>query len=358
MNLSFQHFDLPLARSWATARGKTAVAKVVVVELIDKDGVVGRGEAAPISRYKESVTSVQAFLRRIDPRHLSAESVTQSLTYLKRLAPGEMSAKCAIDIALLDIAAKRAKKSLYDHLNLGFREKHHVTSFSIGLGEPTIVRENVLAASDYPILKMKLGGAQDKASWQALREVAPTKLVRADANEAWLTKEEALKNIEWLASDKYVEFVEQPLPASTPPMDWIWLKQRSPLPIFADESHHSAAETALAAECFHGVNIKLVKSGGVTEGFYALQEARKAGLKTMLGCMVETSVLISAGAHLAELCDYLDLDGNLLITEDPFAGVTARNGMLSFAEATEKFGLRVSVRKRAGESSSESDSTK
>jgi L-alanine-DL-glutamate epimerase-like enolase superfamily enzyme len=320
----------------------------VVVELIDKDGFIGRGEAAPISRYKESVTTVEGFLRRVDSQHLSAESITQSLTYLKSLSPGDMSAKCAIDIALLDIAAKRVKKSLYDFLNLGFREKHHLTSFSIGLADPEVVRENVLAASDFPVLKMKLGGPQDKASWQALREVAPSKLVRADANEAWRTKEEALKNIEWLASDKYVEFVEQPLPASTPPADWIWLKQRSPLPIFADESHHSAQETALAAECFHGVNIKLVKSGGVTEGLHALQEARKAGLKTMLGCMVETSVLISAGAHLAELCDYLDLDGNLLITEDPFAGVTAQKGILSFAGAKEKFGLRVSPRDGVG----------
>lgn len=344
MKLSFQHFDLPLARSWATARGKTDVAKVVVVELTDKDGIIGRGEAAPISRYRESVASVEIFLKRLNPLNLSSESITQTLTYIKSLAPGEMSAKCAIDIALLDIAAKRARKPLYDFLNLGFREKHHVTSFSIGLSDSLTTRENVLAAADYPILKMKLGGPQDKASWQALREVAPTKLVRADANEAWRTKEEALRNIEWLAGDKYVQFVEQPLPASTPPEDWIWLKQRSPLPIFADESHHSAAETALAAECFHGVNIKLVKSGGVTEGFEALQAARKAGLKTMLGCMVETSVLISAGAHLAELCDYLDLDGNLLITDDPFAGVTARNGVLSFADAKEKFGLRVKAR--------------
>jgi len=348
VKLSFQHFDLSLARSWATARGKTTVAKVVVVELIDKDGILGRGEAAPISRYNESVTSVEAFLRRVDPQHLSADSVTQSLTYLSSLSPGDMSAKCAIDIAVTDIASKRAKKPLCDFLGLGFRQNQHLTSFSIGLANPAVVRENVSAAHDYPVLKMKLGGHEDKACWQALRDVAPTKLVRADANEAWRTKEDALRNIEWLAADGHVQFVEQPLPASTPPADWIWLKQRSPLPIFADESHHSAQETALAAECFHGVNIKLVKSGGVTEAFQALQEARKAGLKTMLGCMVETSVLISAGAHLAELCDYLDLDGNLLITEDPFAGVTARNGVLSFADAKEKFGLRVSTRNGAG----------
>jgi L-alanine-DL-glutamate epimerase-like enolase superfamily enzyme len=149
---------------------------------------------------------------------------------------------------------------------------------------------------------------------------------------------------EWLAKDGHVEFVEQPMPATTPIKDWVWLKQRSPLPIFGDESFHLAADAAQAAECFHGVNVKLVKTGGVSAGFEALQAARKAGLKTMLGCMIESSILISAAAHLVELCDYLDLDGNLLITNDPYVGVTAAKGVLSFATAPEKFGLRVCAR--------------
>lgn len=342
MKLSFQHLDLPLAQSWVIARGKTDVARVVVVELTDADGIVGRGEAAPISRYKESVGSVEAFLRKVDASRLSHSSIPAAMAYLELVSTREMAAKCAINLALLDIAAKRARKPLYDFLKLGFREKHHVTSFSIGLGSPSVIREKVLAAAAYPILKLKVGGSQDQASLQTLREVAPDKLVRVDANEAWRTKEEALKNIEWLANDQRIQFVEQPLPAAMPDADWVWLKQRSPLPIFADESHHLAADTAQAAECFHGVNIKLVKSGGVSGAFDALKAARKAGLQTMLGCMIETSVLISAAAHLAELCDYLDLDGNLLITSDPYLGVTAKNGILSFANAPEKYGLRVS----------------
>jgi L-alanine-DL-glutamate epimerase-like enolase superfamily enzyme len=344
LKLSFQHLDLPLAQSWATARGKTDVAKVVTIELTDNDGVKGRGEAAPISRYKESVASVESFLRKVDPAHLSPDAIPETMAYLNGLSPREMSAKCALNIALLDIAAKRARKPLYDFLNLGFREQHHVTSFSIGLGSPAVIRENALAAKEYPILKLKVGGLEDRAALEALREVAPGKIVRADANEAWHTKEEALRNIEWLADDKLVQFVEQPLPAATPAVDWVWLKERSPLPVFADESHHSAQETAQAAECFHGVNIKLVKSGGVSGALEALKEARGAGLKTMLGCMIETSILISAAAHLSELCDYLDLDGNLLISGDPFVGATAKGGILSFATAPEKFGLRVSSR--------------
>jgi L-alanine-DL-glutamate epimerase-like enolase superfamily enzyme len=266
------------------------------------------------------------------------------MTYLDTLSPHDMSAKCALNIALLDGAAKRAKKPIYDFLELGFRDNHHVTSFTIGIDKPDMIRKKVLEAERYPVLKVKVGVADDKVNMQALREVAPTKTVRVDANEGWKTKEQALEMIEWLAKDGHVEFVEQPMPAATPAKDWMWLKQRSPLPILADESYHLAKDVAQAAECFHGVNVKLVKTGGVSAGYDALQAARKAGLKTMLGCMIESSILISAAAHLAELCDYLDVDGNLLITNDPYLGVTSEKGILSFAAAPEKFGLRVSAR--------------
>jgi L-alanine-DL-glutamate epimerase-like enolase superfamily enzyme len=255
-----------------------------------------------------------------------------------------MSAKCALNIALLDGAAKRNKKPIYDFLELGFRENHHVTSFTIGIDKPDMIRKKVLEAERYPVLKVKVGVADDKVNMQALRDVAPTKTVRVDANEGWKTKEQALEMIEWLAKDGHVEFVEQPMPAATPAKDWIWLKQRSPLPIFADESYHLAKDVAQVVDCFHGANVKLVKTGGVSAGYDALSAARKAGLKTMLGCMIESSILISAAAHLAELCDYLDVDGNILITNDPYLGVTAEKGILSFAAAPEKYGLRVSAR--------------
>ena len=134
------------------------------------------------------------------------------------------------------------------------------------------------------------------------------------------------------------------MPAATSHKDWVWLKQRAPLPIFGDESYHTAKDIEQAAERFHGINVKLVKTGGISGGFEALKVARKAGLKTMIGCMIETSILINAAAHLAELCDYMDVDGNILITNDPYLGVTSENGVLSFANAPEKFGLRVSLR--------------
>jgi hypothetical protein len=144
-----------------------------------------------------------------------------------------------------------------------------------------------------------------------------------------------LRRIEWLARDPNIEFVEQPLPASSPANDFLWLKARSPLPIVADESYLHASDVALCAECFHGVNVKLCKAGGVTRGFEALSAARQAGLKTMLGCMTESSILTAAGAHLAELTNWLDLDGNVLNNNDPFAGVTSVRGVMSFSTATE-----------------------
>lgn len=334
-----------MTHTWAIARGTgTNVSNTLMVELTGADGTVGWGEAAPISRYRESLDTVEAFLKRVDARGLSFNDVEGSMVYLDTLSEHDMAAKCALNIALLDGAAKRTKKAVYDYLELGFHENQHVSSFTIGIDKPDVIRKKVLEAEPYPVLKMKVGVAGDKENVQALREVAPTKTVRVDANEGWKTKEHALEMIEWLAKDGHIEFIEQPMPAATPAKDWVWLKQRSPLPIFADESYHLAKDVPQVAECFHGANVKLAKSGGISGGFEALSAARKAGLKTMLGCMIESSILISAAAHLAELCDYLDLDGNILISNDPYVGAKVEKGILSFANAPEKYGLRVSVR--------------
>jgi L-alanine-DL-glutamate epimerase-like enolase superfamily enzyme len=345
VKLNSKRVDLQLAHLWAIARTSgTNTAQVIIVELVGADGTVGLGEAAPSARYKESPKTVEAFIQQVDPRGLSFSDVEGSMTYLDTLSRHDMAAKSALNIALLDGAAKRAKKPIYDLLGLGFRESQHVTSFTIGIDKPEMIRKKVQEAEQYPVLKVKLGVADDKVNLQALREVAPTKTIRVDGNEGWKTKEQALENIEWLAKDGHIQYVEQPMPATTPVKDWVWLKQRSPLPIFGDESYHLAKDIAQAAECFHGVNVKLVKTGGVSAGKAALEAARKAGLKTMIGCMIETSILISAAAHLAELCDYLDVDGNILITNDPYAGVTSRQGVLSFATAPEPFGLRVAAK--------------
>jgi L-alanine-DL-glutamate epimerase-like enolase superfamily enzyme len=345
VKLTFKELDLNLAHRWTIARtGGTTTAKVIVVELTGADGTIGLGEAAPTARYKESARTVAEFLKKVDPRGLSFSDVEGSMKYLDTLSRHDMSAKCGLNIALLDGAARRAKKPLYDLLGLGFRENQHWTSFTIGIDKPEVIRKKVQEAESFPILKMKVGGPDDKANLMALREVAPAKLIRVDGNEGWKTKEEALEAIQWLAQDSHIQFVEQPLPSGASAKEWTWLKERSPLPIFGDESYHVAKDIDHASECFHGVNVKLVKTGGVSAGFAALQAARKRGLKTMIGCMIETSILISAAVHLAELCDYLDVDGNVLITNDPYQGATSTNGLLSFASAREPHGLRVNSR--------------
>jgi L-alanine-DL-glutamate epimerase-like enolase superfamily enzyme len=345
VRLEFKRMQLRLAHPWTIARARgTTSCTVIDLALLGPEGSRGQGEAAPVARYDESPDTVEAFLNRADPDRLSTDDIAASMDYLRSLSADNMSAKCALNVALLDLAAKLARKPLHQFLGLGFQEKQHVTSFSIGIDNQQAIREKVLAASGYPVLKMKVGVPEDKANLMALREIAPAKPVRLDANEGWRTKERALEMLEYFARDQHLQFVEQPMPASVPEKDWIWLKQRSPLPIFGDESYHVAKDADRAARCFHGVNVKLVKAGGITAAVEALQAARARGLKTMLGCMIETSLLVTAAAHLAELCDYLDLDGNLLITNDPYLGVTAEKGILSFSSAPEKFGLRVSAR--------------
>ena len=342
MKLSFHPVELQLAHEWKIANSKSShVDEVIIVELVDKDGVVGLGEAPPSAVYGETPEGVMEFYRRMDASGFSFDDVPGSMARLEKLAPMPSAARCGLNTALVDGAAKRAQKALCDFFNLGFRENHHVTSFSIGIDSPEIIRQKVLAAANYPVLKLKVGVAHDRENLAALRSVAPDKPVRVDANEGWKTREHALEMLEWLASDGRIQFIEQPMPRSTSAKDLVWLRERSPLPLFADESCQTVADIPHCAEGFHGVNVKLVKAGGVSMAHETLQAARRAGLKTMIGCMIETSVLISAAAHLAELADYLDLDGNLLITNDPYLGVTARNGILSFANVEELFGLRV-----------------
>jgi len=348
MKLTFRRFDLRLRHTWTVAsslaQGGKDIYPAVFVELHDSDGVIGLGEAAPSNRYNESAQTCVDFFERIDAARLSFDDLPGSMTYVESLAPGNYSPKGAINIALLDGAAKKARQPLHDFLKLGFTEGKHVTSFTIGIDSPERIRRKVREAELFPILKLKVGGPNDAANLAAVREIAPKKTIRVDANEGWKTKEEALSRIEWLARDPHIEFIEQPMPATSASADFAWLKARSPMPIMADESYLNANDLSRCVDCFHAVNVKLCKTGGITRGFEALSAARKAGLRTMLGCMIESSILTAAGAHLAELTDWLDLDGNLLITNDPFVGVTSEHAMMSFKSAAEPFGLRVRAR--------------
>ena len=338
VQLSFRRHECQLARMWAIASRTgpgggpgTHAFPVVLVALRDTDGVTGLGETAPSSRYGENVDTVRAFLARVDAARLSFADVPGSMAYLDSLSPGDFAAKCALNTALLDGAGRRAGRLIHELLGVGFTEGRHRSSFSIGLDAPEVIRDKVAEAARFPILKLKLGGGTDRENLAALRAAAPDKPVRVDANEAWKTKEEALPELDWLAGDGRIEFVEQPMPAATPAADLRWLKERSPLPLMADESYRFAADLPAVRDGFHAVNVKLVKCGGISAGLEALRAARAAGLKTMLGCMIETSVLITAAAHLAELTDFLDLDGALLTTNDPYRGAVGEGGRVSFA---------------------------
>ena len=272
MKLKITPYQLQLANPWKIASSKgSGTHNTLVVELTDNDGLASIGEAAPSSLYGESAAGVMDFLQRMDASGLSFNDVPGSMAFLETLPKIPMAAKCALNLALLDGAAKRARKPVHDFLGLGFRENHHVTSFSIGIDAPEIIRKKVLEAAIYPVLKLKVGDPRDHENFIALRSVAPEKAVRVDANEGWKTKEEALRQLEWLvAQDRHIQFVEQPMPRTTSVEDLAWLKSRSPLPLFADESYHLAGDIARCAECFHGVNVKLVKTGGVSAACDAL----------------------------------------------------------------------------------------
>ena len=349
MQMKFWRFDLKLAHPWAipsdgTVGGKNSVG-VVIVQLAGAHGVIGLGEASPSNRYNEDVDGSLDFLSRVDVRKLSFDDVERSMAYIEAIAPGQFSAKSALHIALLDGAARLADKPLYDFLVLGFREGHHITSFSIGLDEPRVIREKVLAAAAYPVLKLKVGARNDRENLKALRDAAPKKWVRVDANEGWKTREQALEMIEWLAKDGFIQFVEQPMPAETQIADLTWLKERSPLPLIADESYHTASDVAHCGGRFSWGECEAVQDRRHWAARRsAAGRAPERPLKTMLGCMIETSLLISAAAHLAELTDHLDIDGALLTTNDPYEGVTAERGVVSFANTAEKTGLRVRAR--------------
>lgn len=351
MQLNFRQHDLKLVHNWTVATsqkiGGRKSVPIVLLELRDADGLTGYGEAASSLRYGEDARTAMTFLRQVDACRLSFDRVEASRRYIESIAPGNYSPKGALGIALVDGAAKKAGKSLHEFLGLPFDEGKHISSVSIGIDEPEMIRAKVKELAHYPILKLKVGAPKDVANLAALREVAPGKTVRLDANEAWTTKEEALERIEAFARDPAIELIEQPMPAGNSPDDFRWLRARSPIPIIADESYMNARDAGRCADCFHGVNVKLAKTGGVMRTLEALRAAQRVGLKTMIGSMVQSSIRTSAAAHLAALANWLDLDGNVLISNDPFDGVKLRNGILSFAGANELYGLRVSARNTA-----------
>jgi len=313
---------LALAETFVIARDTTDHADVVHVS-IRHEGVTGYGEAAPIDRYGESVESASRFVEEhtelVGEDPFALEEIGERLATI----PGEQAAKAAIDAALHDLQGKLL--GVPAHRLLGLPRRGLPTSWTVWLGDPDdMARRAEKAASTFRRLKLKLGGGDglDVERVRAVRGVTELSL-QVDVNE-WWSLEEALDSLPQL-DELGVEYCEQPLRAGD--AGGAELRERSPVPIYVDEDCHVLADVESCARIAHGINIKLAKSGGIREGLRMAHAARALGLGVMLGCMLESGLGIAAGCCVAPLCDHVDLDGNLLLRDDPWPGVELVDGV-------------------------------
>jgi L-alanine-DL-glutamate epimerase-like enolase superfamily enzyme len=282
--------------------------------------------------------TIDSFFRKINFERFDSPLLLEDiLNYTDSIEQGNTSAKCAVDLALHDWVGKKLGVPLYKLWGLN-PDKTAKCSFTIAIDSKEVVEQKVHEAEEYPILKVKVGLDNDKEMITTIRSITD-KVLYVDANEGWKDKHLALERIKWL-KDQNVEFVEQPMPADQ--FDDIkWLRDRSDLPLIADESVLRLSEVPKLAEAFDGINIKLMKCTGVREAMRMISTAKALNMKIMMGCMIETAVGVSAGAHLSPLLDYADLDGNVLITNDPFEGVRNIRGELKL---NNKPGLGVTLK--------------
>ena len=323
--ISLEIKELILRNPWTTARN-TAHTKQNVFVKLEKAGYVGYGEAAPNIRYEE--TPEKTFQQIKDVGNIFVEQDLRCYMKIKEVLDEKITdqscAKAALDMALMDWIGKTLKIPLYQLWGLD-PSRVPVTSFSIGIDTAESIRQKVEDASQYPILKIKIGTDRDEQIVNTVRS-ATEKPLRVDANEGWKSKEIAVKKIEWLVKQG-IELVEQPLPAEMLE-ETAWLRERCEIPIIADEAVKCSGDILRLSGVYDGINIKLMKAGGLLEAYNMIHIARALDLKIMLGCMIESSLGISAAAQLAPLADYTDLDGHLLITNDPFRGITVDAGKL------------------------------
>ncbi len=316
---------LKLKHTWTTTMSSSDYRDTLHVRYT-RDGITGYGEGAPIVRYHEdalggqkALESIRSFITSVDPW-----SYDKLMTRIFRQVEGQFAAKAALDIALMDWIGKRLNVPLYRFFGLDPADAP-ITTFSIGMDDPQTTRQKIEEADAFPVLKIKVGVGNDEATIAAVRAVTK-KPIRVDANEGWTDKEEAVRKINWLESQG-VQFVEQPMPAAMLE-ETKWVRQRVHLPLIADEACLSAGAIPKLVDAFDGVNIKLDKAGGILQAYRMITMAKALGMKTMLGCMVSSSCSVTAAAHLSPLVDYADLDGNLLISNDPYSGILVEKGKL------------------------------
>ncbi len=320
---------LKLRHTWTTTMSSSEYRDTLHTAYT-REGITGHGEGAPIVRYHEDAESARRAVESVRGLLLSANPMqfAKIMTEVFQRVSGEWAGKAAVDIALMDWVGQKLGIPLYTYFGLDPNDTP-LTTFSIGIDTPEITKQKTREAEDYPILKVKVGLSTDEPTIEAVRSVTK-KPLRVDANEGWKDKEEAVRKINWLEKQG-VQFIEQPLPA-TMIEETRWVRARVHIPIIADEACQRASDIPKLKDAFDGVNIKLDKSGGMLEAWRMIQIAKALGMKTMLGCMISSSVSVTAAAQLSPLVDYADLDGNLLIANDPFRGVEVRKGKLILPE--------------------------
>lgn len=327
MRITYEPITVKLSMPFVIAHGASTERHNVLVRLADGEQE-GWGEAAPVRQHHETQASVLEYLATATRAWPADADPFRLEELLAALPPGSQAGRAALDIALHDLVAKKLGVPLYRLFGLS-PAAAPPTSFTISIGPLDEVRRNC-AAAPFPILKLKLGPDVDHciASVRAAREATQARIA-VDANCAW-TEEQALRAVPALA-DLGVEFVEQPV-AEEDVEGLRRVRAASAVPIFADEPVRRSPDVARLAGCVDGVNIKLMKSGGLREALRMVAAARAHGLKVMLGCMIETSLGITAAAQIASLFDYADIDGNVTVTNDPYLGVTLDYGRLILPE--------------------------
>jgi len=329
LSLRFFPYELQLRHAFNLARYQRTTTPDVQVE-IEYDGVVGYGEASMPPYLGESVSSVVAFLSRLDLGNFRSPFAIEEIhEYMDSLSTADRAAKAAVDIALHDLTGKIMGQPWHRIWGLN-KDKAPCTSFTIGIDSEDVVRQKVKEASPYRILKVKMGLDNDRETVDVIRSMTDVPIC-VDVNQGWTDRNAALEMCHWLAGRNCL-FIEQPF-AIDRPDDTAWLRERSPLPLIADESLQRIGDVGRIAGVFDGINIKLMKSTGMHEAYKMAVHARALGLKVMLGCMTETSCAVSAAAQLAPLADFADLDGNLLIANDRFDGMKITDGKVTLSDA-------------------------
>lgn len=325
MKLTFFPYELQLRHTFTVATYSRTTTPDVQVE-IEYDGFVGYGEASMPPYLGHTVESVCAFLSKVDLSQFADPfQLEDILAYVDGLSEGDAPAKAAVDIALHDLVGKMMGQPWFRIWGLD-AAKAPSTTFTIGIDTPDVVRAKTLeCAGQFNILKCKVGRENDKEMIQTIRSVTDLPLA-VDANQGWKDREKALDEIFWL-KEQGIVMVEQPMPKDRLD-DIAWITERSPLPIFADESIQRLRDIPSIKGAFTGINIKLMKCTGMAEARKMITYARAEGMKVMLGCMTETSCACTAAAHLSPLVDFADIDGNLLIANDRFEGMVVKAGKM------------------------------